>query len=254
MKTALTIAGSDPTGGAGVQADLKVFRHFGVYGLSAVSALTAQNTVGVAAVEAVSAAFLEAQLTTLFNDLRPDALKTGMLFSRASVAVVIKMIKAYDLQNVVVDTVIRSSSGASLMAEDALALYKSELLSLAAVITPNIGEAAALTGMPVTSEKEMEAAARELKRLGPEVVVVTGGHLDNEALDVVYDGAAVHRLRAKKIQGEYHGTGCAFSAAVTALLAKGTPALDAVGTAKEFMHAALSNASTLGRGMRLLHV
>lgn len=254
MKTALTIAGSDPTGGAGVQADLKVFRHFGVYGLSTVSALTAQNTTGVAAVEEVSAAFLEAQLTTLFNDIRPEALKTGMLFSRASVAVVAKMIRAYDLQNVVVDTVIRSSSGALLMAEDALDLYKHELLPLATVVTPNIHEAAALTGMPVRTVKEMEAAAQELKRLGPAVAVVTGGHLADEATDVVYDGAAFHRLKAKKIQGEYHGTGCAFSAAVTALLAKGAPPLDAVAGAKEFMHAALSNAYTPGRGMRLLHV
>lgn len=254
MKTALTIAGSDPTGGAGIQADLKVFHRFGVYGLSAISALTAQNTAGVFAVEAVGNNLLEAQLTTLINDLRPDAVKTGMLLSPENVAAVVKVIRAYDLRNIVIDPVIRSSSGAALIEEKALEVLKKELLPLATVITPNIAEAAVLTGIPIANERTMEAAARTLKQLGPEVVVITGGHLEQDATDLVYDGSAVHRVKGRKLPGEYHGTGCAFSAAVTALLAKGTPVLHAVEAAKEFMRAALANAYTAGRGMRLLHV
>lgn len=254
MKTALTIAGSDPTGGAGLQADIRVFNHFGVYGLSAVSALTAQNTYEVNAISKVEGRFLEEQLNTLINDIRPDALKTGMLFSTDVVKAVAKIIKGYELGNLVIDPVTISSTGTSLIENGVLDALKEELFPLAKVITPNIYEAAAISGVNIMDEKDMERAAVELKRLGPEVVIITGGHLENETLDLIYDGEKFHRIRGKKIKGEYHGTGCAFSAAITACLAKGISVIEATKKAKEFIDAAIKNAHSIGKGMRLLNV
>jgi hydroxymethylpyrimidine/phosphomethylpyrimidine kinase len=254
MKTALTIAGSDPTGGAGLQADLKVFHHFGVYGLSAVSALTAQNTTEVNSVMGVDAGFLERQLDTLINDIRPDALKTGMLFSIEAIRTVARIVRSFDLQNLVIDPVTVSSTGASLLEDGALDVLIEELFPLAAVITPNIYEASVLSGVRIENEIEMEEAAMKLRRLGPVTVVVTGGHLENETMELVWDGVSAHLFRGKKVAGEYHGTGCAFSAAVTALLAKGEPVLGSVRKAGEFIEKAIRNAHDLGKGMRLLHV
>lgn len=254
MKTALTIAGSDPTGGAGLQADLKVFHHFGVYGLSAVSALTAQNTTEVNSVMGVDAVFLEKQLDTLINDIRPDALKTGMLFSIEAIRTVASIVRSFDLKNLVIDPVTVSSTGASLLEDGALDVLIEELFPLAAVITPNIYEASVLSGVRIENEIEMEEAAMKLRRLGPVTVVVTGGHLKNETMELVWDGVSVHRFRGKKAKGEYHGTGCAFSAAVTALLAKGEPVLESVKKAGKFMEKAIRNAHDAGKGMRLLHV
>ncbi len=254
MKTALTIAGSDPTGGAGLQADLKVFHHFGVYGLSSVSALTAQNTTRVSALSAVSGKFLEEQLNTLLSDIRPDALKTGMLFSRDAMEVVAKIVRGYDLANLVIDPVTISSSGTSLIEEGALAVLMEKLFPLAKVITPNVYEASAFSGMHISDEKDMERVAVELKKSGAEMVIITGGHLEGETLDLAYDGKHFHRISGRKIKGEYHGTGCAYSAAITALLAKGTSVEEAPRKAKDFLNAAITNAKSFGKGMRLLNV
>ena len=254
MNIALTIAGSDPTGGAGLQADLKVFRHFGVYGLSAVSALTAQNTTKVRAVSAVDPSFLEEQLKTLINDIRPDALKTGMLYTREAIRTVARIVRGFDLQNLVIDPVTISSTGAPLLEDGALDVLKEELFPLAAVITPNIYEASVLSGVRIENETEMGEAAMALRRLGPDTVIITGGHLENETVELFYDGVSVHLFRGEKAEGEYHGTGCAFSAAVTALLAKGKSPLEALKKTKEFMDTAIKNAHILGKGMRLLDV
>lgn len=261
MKVALTIAGSDPTGGAGVQADLKVFRHFGVYGVSALSALTAQNTFRVTATLPVEADLLEEQLSTLLSDIRPQALKTGMLFSPEAVEVVARIVKGFDLENLVVDPVIRSSTGALLIRQEALEVLKSELLPLARVITPNLQEASILSGVAILSEEDMELAARELMKTGTGAVVITGGHplprtapTPRETVDVLYDGSRCIRFRGRRIRGEFHGTGCAFSAALTAFLARGGSLRGAVGKAKGFMETALSGALNPGKGMRLLHV
>ncbi len=259
MKIALTIAGSDPTGGAGVQSDLRVFSHFGVYGLSAISALTAQNTFRVSSVSAVEGKFLDAQLNTLLKDIMPHAVKTGMLFSREAIKSVARIVRKHRLQNLVIDPVILSSTGAGLLEGRALDILKKELFPLARVITPNINEAAALSGIGIADEKDMEKAAKALKRLGPEVIVITGGHLPGagtveKTLELVYDGKGFRRIYGKKIEGEYHGTGCAFSAALTALLAQGTDVADAVGEAKKFVGKAIRNAYSIGRGMRLLKV
>ncbi len=258
MKVALTIAGSDPTGGAGAQSDLRVFHHFAVYGLSVLAALTAQNTFKVSAVSAVRGDLLEEQLNTLLNDIRPDALKTGLLFSMDAIMTAAKIIRAHDLRNVVIDPVIVSSTGTDLMERGALDIMKKDLLPLARVITPNIAEASALSGVRISDEEDIEEAARALKQFGPEVIVITGGHLpaakEHETLELIYDGKDFHRIRGKKIKGEYHGTGCAFSAAITALLARGSSVTDAVRQAREFMDKAIKNAHSIGKGMKLLDV
>ncbi len=274
MKTALTIAGSDPTGGAGLQADIRVFNHFGVYGLSAISALTAQNTYEMNAILKVDGKFLEEQLNTLISDIRPDAIKTGMLFSIDAVNAVAKIIKGYEIENLVIDPVTISSTGTSLMENGVLDALKEELFPLAKVITPNIYETTAISGINIMDEKDMERAAVELKKLGPETVIITGGHFeevrsqkpalnkvegsevrsDGETLDLIYDREKFHHLRGKKVKGEYHGTGCAFSAAITACLAKGISVLEATRKAKEFVDIAIKNAYSFGKGMRLLHV
>ncbi len=254
MKTALTIAGSDPTGGAGLQADLKVFHACGVYGVSVVAALTAQNTAAVNSSASVPADFVKKQLDTLISDIRPDALKTGMLYSIGAVLAVAEAVQGYELDNLVIDPVTISSTGAQLVENGGLDVLKMKLFPLARVITPNIYEATALSGVRIETPADMEKAARELKSLGPEIVVITGGHLKLETLDLVYDGKAFRTVVGKKIPGEYHGTGCAFSAALTACLAQGATAMYAAEKAHAFVHEAIRHAHALGRGMKILHV
>jgi hydroxymethylpyrimidine/phosphomethylpyrimidine kinase len=254
MKTALTIAGSDPTGGAGFQSDLKTFHACGVYGISAVAALTAQNTTTVSAIQAVSQDFLKKQLDTLISDIRPDALKTGMLYTIGAILAVADAVQGYELANLVIDPVTVSSTGASLIENGGLEILKLKLFPLARVVTPNIYEATALTGVVITSPADMEQAARELRKLGPETVIITGGHLDNETVDLVYDGTAFHRITGKKLAGEYHGTGCTFSAALAAHLALGSSVVHSAEKAHEFVHHSIRHAYALGQGMKLLHV
>ena len=254
MKSVLTIAGSDPTGGAGLQADLKVFRAFGVHGLSVPASLTAQNTQGVGQVLPLERDFFVRQLDLLIDDIRPDALKTGMLYSTWAVEEVAERVRKYSLKNIVVDPVTVSSTGTSLVDQGALDTMRDVLFPLSRVITPNIYEASVLTGMNIEDEKDMETAARKLKEMGPETVVITGGHLQRQTLDLFYDGTGFHGLEASKIQGEYHGTGCAFSAALAASLAAGHTPLESVRKAKEFVTEAIRRAYHLGRGMGLLNL
>lgn len=253
MKTALTIAGSDPTGGAGLQADLKVFRSFDVYGLSVVSAITAQNTVGVEAVFPVDRKTLERQLRVLLTDISPDAVKIGMLYSTWSAEIIAELFSEKDTMNIVIDPVTVSSSGTSLVDEGALDLIRTRLFPLARVVTPNIYEASVLTGIMIAEQKGMENAAQSLKSMGPEVIVITGGHFEGQAMDLYFDGT-FHVIEGEKIRGDFHGTGCAFSSAVTALLALNHSPLDSVQKAKEFVRSAIKKASFLGRGMGLLNL
>ena len=254
MKSALTIAGSDPTGGAGLQADIKVFRAFGVHGLSVASALTAQNTEGVISVFPVDKNFFAEQLNVLLKDMTPDAVKTGMLYSRQLVGAVAETIRRYSLKNLVIDPVTVSSSGASLIEDGTLDAIREQLFPLAKVITPNIYEASVLTGISIENVTDMEEAAKELKKMGTENVVITGGHLEGEALDLYYDGFSFFRMGSVKREGEYHGTGCVFSAAIAASLALGRTTLESVKKAKEFIDNAIKNAYHLGKGMRLLNL
>ncbi|MBI4410177.1 MAG: bifunctional hydroxymethylpyrimidine kinase/phosphomethylpyrimidine kinase [Gemmatimonadetes bacterium] len=247
---ALTIAGSDSGGGAGIQADLKTFHAFGVFGTSAITALTAQNTRGVSAVHVVPAADVRAQIRAVAGDLRPAACKTGMLATTELVATVAAALREEELGNYVLDPVMVATSGDRLLdanAEDAVAEL---LLPLCTVATPNLDEAAILTGVRARGEKEMRAAAQALVARGARAALVKGGHLEHDVvLDVLFDGRE-HRVwrRPKLDTSSTHGTGCTLSAAIAAGLAHGRPLLQAVEDALDFVHRAIAEAPGLGSG------
>lgn len=254
MKTALSIAGSDPTGGAGFQADLKAFAAFGVHGLSAVAALTAQSTRSVYAVHPVPTDFFAVQLETLLSDIRPDALKTGMLHNAGIIDRLILLIEKYKLANLVVDPVCVSSSGAKLLDDEGFEMLRDRLIPMARVITPNLAEAERLTGLRISSESELVDVAERLRRMGPEAVVITGGHWEGEIMDFFLDGSECVFFRGKKIKGEFHGTGCAFSAALTAGLATGCAVEKAVHNSHLYVRDAIGSALRLGSGASLLGI
>lgn len=253
MKVALTIAGSDPTGGAGLQTDLKVFRAFNLHGLSVVSAITAQNTEGVDFVFPIEQDIFEKQLYTLLSDIRPNAIKIGMIYNTEAVEIVAEIIKKYSLFNIVIDPVTVSSSGKSLVSDGTLDKLRERLFPLSTVITPNIYEASVLTGIRIEDKNDMKESAKVLKDMGMKAAVITGGHLKDMALDLYYDGD-FHYIKSKKIEGEYHGTGCAFSSAITASIANGKAPLESVRCAKKFINKAIKKAYYLGKGMGLLYV
>ena len=254
MKTALTIGGSDPTGGAGIQADLKTFKSFGVYGLSIPTALTAQNTNGVTDIYDLPSGFFSNQLDTLLKDIQPDALKTGMLSSSEIVKPIAEKIKQYSLKNLVIDPVTVSSTGVPLVNDKALEFMKDYLFPLAKVITPNIYEASLFTGINIQGEEDMKKAAIKLKGFGPETIIITGGHLERQTIDLLlYEGEFLS-LQREKIEGEYHGTGCVFSSAITACLALGYDVREATVKANEFVWKAIKSAFSIGRGMRVLDI
>lgn len=255
MKTALTIAGSDPTGGAGVQMDLRVFHRIGVHGLSVISALTAQNTMGVVSIHPLPAEYVKAQIDAVIEDLRIDALKTGMLYSWDVVETVTDAVRRESLRNLVIDPVTISSSGMPLIKDGVIAQMVHALLPHARVITPNIYEASLITGLNIGGVEDMQAAAERIRHLGPEVVIITGGHLTEDiAIDLYFDGVDFHRIESRRYPGEYHGTGCAFSSAVTAYLALGKTPLEASRLAKELITQAIYKAYHIGRGMGLLRI
>ena len=251
LKRALTIAGSDSGGGAGIQADLKTFMAFGVFGMSAITALTAQNTVGVQGVLPVAPDFIDAQLTSVMSDIGADAAKTGMLGSAEVVVRVAACVRRLGIANLVVDPVMVAKSGDVLLSEDARAAVREALLPLATVVTPNLPEAEALTGLPVRDRAEMRAAAEALHALGVRWVVVKGGHLpeSEDPVDLVFDGSRFEELHAPRTHSRNtHGTGCTFSAAIAAGLAQGLPPLAAIRQAKAYITAAIANAPALGHG------
>lgn len=249
---ALTIAGSDSGGGAGLQADLKTFAALGVFGTCAVTAVTAQNTKTVLGVEVVDSAFVDLQIDAVLDDLPVAAVKTGMLGSSATVAVVARRAAAGELPHLVVDPVMVSSTGAILLDEDGVAAYVDLLLPHAEVCTPNMREAALLTSTSVTDIDGMERAARQLSDRGASVVVVKGGHLlGDRAPDIVVVGGEVTVLEGPRIASTNdHGTGCSLAAATAALLGRDVPPVEAVRRAKAFVASAIRGASswTLGRG------
>lgn len=250
---ALTIAGSDSGGGAGIQADLRAFGQHGTFGTSVLTAVTAQNTVGVTAVHVVPTEVVTAQLDAVLDDLPVAAVKTGMLGSAELVELVAERADAGDLPHLVVDPVMVSATGARLVDPDAVAVYRRRLLPLATVITPNLPEAAALLGRDLPDRQAQHDAARELAAEGAEVVVVKGGHLDDgdEVVDVVAIGDEVHELVADRVvTGNTHGTGCTFAAATAAGLARGRSPLDALTDAKTYVTRCLLGAAgwQLGAG------
>lgn len=247
---ALTIAGSDSGGGAGIQADLKTFTVLGCFGMSALTALTAQNTVGVSAIHPVPPGFVTAQIDAVATDIGVDAAKTGMLADAGIVAAVADAVAAHGISPLVVDPVFVAKGGDRLLEEDAVAVLIDRLLPLAAVVTPNLPEAEAITGMRIADEDAMEAAARALHRLGPRAVLVKGGHLaSGEAVDVFYDGVTMHHLRRpRRPTTDTHGTGCVLSAAIAARLAHGDDLAIAVAAGKAFVDDAIAHGVRIGAG------
>lgn len=246
----LTIAGSDCSGGAGVQADLKTFTVFRTYGMSVLTALTAQNTLGVSAVLPVPPAFVRAQLDAVVEDIGVDAAKTGMLASAAIINAVADGVRAHAVAPLVVDPVMVAQSGARLLEDDACAALREALLPLAAVVTPNIPEAEALLGERIAGLADQRRAAERLVALGAGAALVKGGHLDGaEAIDVLHDGHTLHELRAARLATPHtHGTGCITAAALAAELARGRTLLEAAHTAKRFVTAAIAGGLALGGG------
>ena len=249
MKTALSIAGSDSSGGAGIQADLKTMTMNGVYAMSAVTALTAQNTTGVRAILESTPIFLAQQIDAVFEDIPPDAVKIGMVSSAPLIAAIAARLRAWNAKNVVVDPVMVATSGARLMEEAAIATLKKELLPLADLITPNIPEAEVLSGLTIQTQGDMEAAARAIGETYHCAVLCKGGHRVSDANDLLYDHGAFQWFRGKRIlTANTHGTGCTLSSAIAANLAKGFSLAHSVARAKAYLSQALADGLTLGRG------
>lgn len=251
VQKALTIAGSDSGGGAGIQADLKTFQELGVYGMSALTAVTAQNTLGVHGVYPLTKEAVTEQIQAIGEDMGTDALKTGMLFNAEIIKAVSEKINQYGWQKVVVDPVMIAKGGASLLQNEAIAALKEHLIPLAMVVTPNIPEAEVITGMTIKTLEDKKAAAIKLVELGAKNAVLKGGHDENtdEAIDLLYDGIEFTYFNSKRIQTKNtHGTGCTFSAAITAELAKGRSIKEAVTVAKEFIQSAIEEDLHIGAG------
>ena len=250
MKRALTIAGSDSGGGAGIQADLKTFAAHGVFGTSAITALTAQNTLGVTGVHIVPAEFVTLQIETTAADIGCDAVKTGMLATAAIVEAVAAAVESLDLANLVVDPVMVAKGGDRLLADEAVHAMRTALLRLARVVTPNIPEAEVLTGRSIASVGDMRRAAKEILALGARAVVIKGGHLAGpESIDLLLDGRQEVVLQEPRLEvPNTHGTGCTFAAAIAARLARGEPLDEATRAAKQYVTGAMRHGISVGSG------
>ena len=249
MKTALTIAGSDSSGGAGIQADIKTMMANGVYAMSAITALTAQNTTGVSDIFNVTPEFLGKQLDSVFSDIYPDAVKIGMVSSRDLIEMIAKKLKAYDAKQIVVDPVMVATSGARLISEDAIATLQEHLFPLACILTPNIPEVEQLTGMSITCADDMIAAAKKIGDMYHCSVLCKGGHKLNDANDLLYHDGEYRWFNGKHIDNpNTHGTGCTLSSAIASNLAKGFDLITSVERAKDYISGALSAMLDLGKG------
>ncbi|MDO4490527.1 MAG: bifunctional hydroxymethylpyrimidine kinase/phosphomethylpyrimidine kinase [Lachnospiraceae bacterium] len=249
MKTALTIAGSDSSGGAGIQADLKTMTVNGVFAMSAITALTAQNTTGVSAIMEVTPEFLEQQLDAVFTDIYPDAVKIGMVANTALIQVIAAKLQQYQAKNVVVDPVMVATSGSRLMRDDALEALTGKLLPLAAVCTPNIPEAEILADMEIRTKEDMETAAAKIREKYDCNVLLKGGHDLNDANDLLLTEKGAKWYHGKRIDNpNTHGTGCTLSSAIASNLAKGCDLETAVERAKEYISGALAAMLDLGKG------
>ena len=249
MKTALTIAGSDSSGGAGIQADIKTMTANGVYAMSAVTALTAQNTTGVYGILESTPEFLASQLDCIFTDIFPDAVKTGMVSSTGLIQVIADKLKQYQARNIVVDPVMIATSGSRLISEEAVEALKSQLLPLAAVLTPNIPEAEVLSGLTISGSEDMERAAREIGERYGCAVLCKGGHDLNDANDLLWQDGSCKWFCGRRIHNpNTHGTGCTLSSAIASNLAKGCDLETAVERAKIYLSGALSSMLDLGAG------
>jgi hydroxymethylpyrimidine/phosphomethylpyrimidine kinase len=251
---ALTIAGSDSGGGAGIQADLKTFSALGVYGMSAITALTAQNTVGVQGVVEIDPHFVVEQIRAVVEDIGVDAVKTGMLSSAAIISKVTAELKRLNVSNLVVDPVMIAKSGDRLLREDAVESLIKDLFPLALVVTPNLHEASALTGLEVTAPEDMKQAARQIKSFGPRYVVIKGGHLEGSPMDLLYDGERFMEFTNVRHDTPHtHGTGCTYASAIAAGLARRLSMQKAVEMAKEYISGAIARGLAIGKGRGPVH-
>ena len=249
MKTALTIAGSDSSGGAGIQADIKTMTMHGVYAMSAITAMTAQNTTGVRAIQESTPEFLKQQLDAVFEDIFPDAVKIGMVSSGELIRVIADRLRCFDAKNVVVDPVMVATSGSALMKTDAVQTLMEELLPLAALVTPNIPEAQVLSGLSIRGKEDMAAAAKRIGDTFHCAVLVKGGHSIHDANDLLYANGELRWFAGRRIDNpNTHGTGCTLSSAIAANLAKGCSLSEAVQRAKDYISGALEAMLDLGRG------
>ena len=249
MRTALTIAGSDSSGGAGIQADIKTMTANGVFAMSAVTALTAQNTTGVTGIMEVSPEFLKEQIDCIFTDIRPDAVKIGMVSSAELIRAIAEKLKEYQAENIVVDPVMVATSGAKLISDDAIGTLKEALLPMADILTPNIPEAEVLSGMEVKTEEDMVKAAEKISRTYHCAVLLKGGHQLNDANDLLCRGEEHRWFYGKRIDNpNTHGTGCTLSSAIASNLAKGFDMETAVERAKAYISGALGAMLDLGKG------
>lgn len=250
MKCILTIAGSDSGGGAGIQADLKTIAVLGGFGMSVITALTAQNTTGVTDVFPVPVSFISAQFKAVANDIKIDAAKTGMLYNQETVNEVISLVEQYSVKNLVIDPVMAATSGATLFSGNASFFAVEKFFNLASLVTPNIQEASQLCGIEVTSVKAMEEAAKAMAKMGAASVLVKGGHMKgDDAVDVFYDGSAIHHFVSKRYPGNsIHGTGCTLSAAIATFLGQGLNTFDAIKKGKGFITKAIETAVMVGKG------
>lgn len=251
MKKILTIAGSDCSGGAGIQADIKTITMHNMYAMSAITALTAQNTTGVYGIMNSSADFLKNQIDCIFGDIRPDAVKIGMVSEIAIIEAIAEKLQEYNAVNIVADPVMVATSGSRLISEDATQALMTKLLPLADIITPNLAEAQVLTGMSITSRAEMEEAAKKLSDKLPKSVgiVIKGGHLDDTADDLLYADGEMHWICGKRIDNpNTHGTGCTFSSAIACNLALTSDKVQAVTNAKSYLAGAIEAKLDLGSG------
>ena len=254
VRTALTIAGSDSGGGAGIQADLKTFSALGVFGMSAITAITAQNTLGVTAVHEIPPEIVAAQIDAVVTDIGVDAAKTGMISNTEIIRVVAAKVREHGISTLVVDPVMVATSGDRLLREDAVEALRTDLLPLATVVTPNLPEAEVLIGREIGGLDAMREAARAIVGLGVRSVIVKGGHLTGDAVDVFYDGSTFTELPARRIETtSTHGTGCTLASAIAALLARGESLDAAISGAKAYVTEAIERAYPIGHGHGPVH-
>jgi len=248
MIKVLSIAGSDPSGGAGIQVDLKTFQMLGAFGMAIPAALTAQNSKGVSGVEPVPARFLAKQMKALCSDIRPDAVKIGMLLTRQNVDSVANAMSRFKIMNLVIDPVLKSSSGKALLQPAAISSLKKRLLPLSLIATPNIPEAEVLAGMKITNDADMDYAAGRILDMGPSFVLIKGGHRKGPATDTLYGGKTVLSFSTMRKKGDFHGTGCVLSSAITVFIARGLSVEKAVEKAKQVVDDLLRTARPVGKG------
>ena len=249
MVKVLTVAGSDSSGGAGIQADIKTIFALGAYPITVICALTAQSSMGVDSILEVAPDFVVAQMESVISDMSPQAAKTGMLLNAGVVVAVATALGRYRLPLLVVDPVMLSSTGRILLESDGIAVMREQLLPLATVVTPNLDEAEVLSGQEVSNVEEMVAAARRIREFGPANVIITGGHLKDGCVDIVYTGKEVYQLGGPRIESEHtHGSGCVFSSALAVFLAMGNSVVKGAEMARDFTRRAISKGLSVGKG------